>query len=135
MTDSAHITDDQTARTQQEARLNDAARNGTLPKSRIVTTRGVAELLAGDSQNDGVRAANQILNMNRLRRQLTQAPIDPDNDPYGEHDFGAFNFMDQRILWKIDCYVDDGQLQWGSDTPWDEATTCRVMTVMLASEY
>jgi hypothetical protein len=28
----------------------------------------------------------------------------PDNDPYGEHDFGAFDFNTKRIYWKFDYY-------------------------------
>lgn len=26
-----------------------------------------------------------------------------DNDPYGEHDFGALTVLGQRVFWKIDC--------------------------------
>jgi len=29
-----------------------------------------------------------------------------DNDPHGEHDFGAFEHDGQKIFWKIDCYAD-----------------------------
>ena len=54
-----------------------------------------------------------------------------DNDPYGEHDFGALELEGQRILWKIDYY--DQTLQHWCD-PLD--TRCRrVLTVLLASEY
>jgi hypothetical protein len=28
----------------------------------------------------------------------------PDNDPYGEHDFGAVNVLGHRVFWKIDLY-------------------------------
>lgn len=57
----------------------------------------------------------------------------PDNDPHGEHDFGAIEISDQRIFWKIDYY--DKALQDGSPDPTDPAVTTRVLTVMLASEY
>ena len=30
-----------------------------------------------------------------------------DNDPYGEHDFGAFEYQGQTINWKIDYYALD----------------------------
>ena len=45
-----------------------------------------------------------------------------DNDPHGEHDFGAFDYRGKKIFWKIDDYqgTDGYEL---------------VLTVMLASEY
>ena len=57
----------------------------------------------------------------------------PDNDPYGEHDFGAFEHGGERFFWKIDYY--DKELNGGSPDPSDPDQTCRVLTVMLASEY
>ncbi len=75
--------------------------------------------------------------------------FDGDNDPYGEHDFGAVyrlacgawtqdrpddeKLITQTIFWKIDCY--DNDLMFGSEAPWDAAQTKRVLTIMLASEY
>lgn len=56
-----------------------------------------------------------------------------DNDPYGEHDFGAFDFKGKKIFWKIDYY--DHTLTWGSENPACADVTTRVLTVMLASEY
>jgi len=55
------------------------------------------------------------------------------NDPYQEHDFGAFDFEGQKIFWKIDYY--DTALDHGSEDPADIEQTCRVLTIMLASEY
>lgn len=58
----------------------------------------------------------------------------PDNDPYGEHDFGALDHPDAgRILWKIDYY--DPSLRHGSENPADPERTRRVLTIMLASEF
>ncbi len=57
----------------------------------------------------------------------------PDNDPYGEHDFGAVTVLGHRIFWKIDYY--DRNLQFGSPNPADAAVTTRVLTIMLAGEY
>lgn len=57
----------------------------------------------------------------------------PDNDPYGEHDFGAVEIAGQRVFCKIDYY--DTALEYGSPDPSDPAVTTRVLTVMLASEY
>ena len=56
-----------------------------------------------------------------------------DNDPYGEHDFGAFEVEGEKLFWKIDYY--DKALEHGSEDPADPTRTTRVLTVMLASEY
>ena len=55
------------------------------------------------------------------------------NDPNGEHDFGAFDFQGTKLFWKIDLY--NSTLTAGSENPLDMAQTRRVLTVMLASEY
>ena len=57
----------------------------------------------------------------------------PDNDPYGEHDFGSFVHNGEAIFWKFDYY--DRTLTAGSEDPSDPDATIRVLTVMLASEY
>ena len=57
----------------------------------------------------------------------------PDNDPYDEHDFGAFRAAGERMFWKIDYY--DRDRRYGSPDPADPAVTTRVLTIMLASEY
>jgi hypothetical protein len=54
----------------------------------------------------------------------------PDNDPYGEHDFGSFEHNGIRVFWKIDYY--DRNLEYGSEDPSDPAQTTRVLTIMLA---
>jgi hypothetical protein len=56
-----------------------------------------------------------------------------DNDPHGEHDFGAFDLAGERLFWKIDYY--DLELRYGAPDPADPSVTSRVLTVMLASEY
>ena len=32
------------------------------------------------------------------------AAFTEDNDPYGEHDFGAFHLSGDKLFWKIDTY-------------------------------
>ncbi len=56
-----------------------------------------------------------------------------DNDPYGEHDFGSFDYKGETIYFKIDYY--DKNYQYLSPDPANPEVTNRVMTVMLASEY
>ncbi len=56
-----------------------------------------------------------------------------DNDPYGEHDFGAIEHEENRIFWKIDYYAPD--MMHGSENPADPKQTIRVLTLMLAEEY
>jgi hypothetical protein len=57
----------------------------------------------------------------------------PENDPYGEHDFGSFAVAGQKIFWKIDYY--DAAMEWGSEDPANPDKTTRVLTIMLAQEY
>ncbi len=55
------------------------------------------------------------------------------NDPFHEHDFGAFEFDNEKYFWKIDYY--DLTLTMASPDPSDEELTQRVLTIMHASEY
>ncbi len=56
-----------------------------------------------------------------------------ENDPYEEHDFGAFDAEGARIFFKID-YLDK-TLQHGSPDPSNPNVTERVITIMLPEEY
>lgn len=107
------------ARTKQIRILNDRLRQG-LDGGMVVVTPGIralpSEQLAEALQ--GVQAFDAF---------------STDNDPYGEHDFGAIDIASQRIFWKIDCY--DKTLEFGSPNPTDPDVTTRVLTVMLAEEY
>ena len=57
----------------------------------------------------------------------------PDNDPYGEHDFGSFEVDGEKFFFKLDYY--DPTLAMHSDDPADPSKTERVLTIMLSSEY
>lgn len=59
--------------------------------------------------------------------------FDDNNDPWGEHDFGAVEVADEKLFWKIDYYNHD--LTAGSENPANGGITKRVLTIMLASEY
>ena len=99
--------------------LNDAFRR-TLQGGRILQTTGIQSL--------GPIAAAEILQMVRVFDCFT-----PDNDPHGEHDFGALTYKGQLVFWKIDYY--DQDLLMHSPDPADPNVTARVLTIMLAKEY
>lgn len=56
-----------------------------------------------------------------------------DNDPYQEHDFGAFTHNGRKVFWKIGYY--DPSMEFGSADPSDDEKTVRVLKIMLAEEY
>jgi hypothetical protein len=55
------------------------------------------------------------------------------NDPYEEHDFGAFEVDGHTVMFKIDYF--DRELSMYSTDPADSSVTQRVITIMLAEEY
>jgi hypothetical protein len=56
-----------------------------------------------------------------------------DNDPHGEHDFGAFEINNEKFFWKIDYYTLD--IEGSSEDPANPAVSTRVLSIMYASEY
>lgn len=73
-----------------------------------------------------------------LSRVRSFSRFNGDNDPTGEHDFGAIDIGPQRFFFKMDYYdrdTFDGPENFGSEDPADPAKTTRVLTVMLADEY
>lgn len=61
--------------------------------------------------------------------------FEPDNDPDGRHDFGAVEIRGQKVFWKLDLYEAGSGFRFGAETPDDPATTDRVLTIMLASDW
>ena len=59
--------------------------------------------------------------------------FDENNDPYNEHDFGAFDYKGKRIFWKIDNY--DQTFLYLSPDVSNPRVTNRVLTIMYAEEY
>jgi hypothetical protein len=110
-------------RTAKVRELNDAFRR-KLPRTakgyRLNVTAGVAAL--GDTQ-----VAQLLVSVKSF------ANFSPENDPYGEHDFGAIEQDGVRYFFKIDSY--DQWMQFGSPDPADPAVTTRVLTIMRADEY
>ena len=129
-------------RTREIARLNDRARQEGRPH------------LAGLFVTPGVRALpmeemNELLGIVRQYSNWTGG-----DDPYGEHDYGVLykverngltawtqepqserpnNGVLETAVFKIDYYA-KGSREWGSERPWLESETDRVMTVMLSWE-
>ena len=105
------------ATTAKIAALNDHARR-SFTGCRVVITQSVQALDDVPSVLDQVRRFDAFT---------------PDNDPYGEHDFGSLRFAGQTVFWKLDYY--DLDLQMHSPDPTDTNVTTRVLTIMLAEEY
>jgi hypothetical protein len=101
------------------AELNDAFRKSFLGGN-VYLTRSIAALSAS--------AQEEI-----IRWVRTFDAFGPDNDPYGEHDFGTFDHDGRTIFWKIDYY--DRKLEWGSPDPADPSVTRRVLTILHSEEY
>lgn len=103
--------------------LNDEHRKMHPKKGHIYCTQGICSLVNGDH----VKNAALFLTVSKYD------DFSQDNDPYGEHDFGAFDFEGEKCFWKIDYY--DKELKYGSEDPSNPEITERVLTIMLASEY
>jgi hypothetical protein len=101
------------------AALNDLARK-TFLGCRVMLTQGIQNL------PDNLRF--EVLQQVRGFEAFT-----PDNDPYGEHDFGAFTWQGHRVYWKFDYY--DQHMDAGSPDSSDPVQTTRVLTILLAEEY
>lgn len=98
--------------------LNDQFRKAPTPaKGRLMITEGIRN-----------RCEPSV-----IQKVMTYDDFTPDNDPYGEHDFGSFMHGGEKIFWKIDYY--DNDIRYGSPDPADPSVTKRVLTIMLAQEY
>jgi Protein of unknown function (DUF3768) len=107
------------AKTARIRALNDQLRQN-FAEGIAVMTPGVAAL--------GPEAVERIVKTIAVFDDFCHA-----NDPYEEHDFGAFEVDGQMIMFKID-YL-DRDLSMHSPDPADPSVTQRVITIMLAEEY
>jgi Protein of unknown function (DUF3768) len=99
--------------------LNDAFRR-TFIGGAVVVTAGVEAMSVDQRQSI----------LEKVRSFVT---FTADNDPHGEHDFGALEQDGERFFWKIDYY--DRAMNEGSPDAADASVTTRVLTIMLAEEY
>ena len=100
--------------------------NDALRKEREIyttLTRGIQAI----EENHGPEALEGL-----IREVAEFDAFTEDNDPWGEHDFGSFDYMGSKIFWKIDYYTPELWKQGGVGT---YPIAGRVMTVMLAEEY
>ena len=101
------------------ATLNDKFRK-TFTGGQVLLTAGIAAMSSEDKAN----IISLVQNFN---------DFNDDNDPYGEHDFGSFDYKGEKILWKIDYY--DLNNQYHSENPANPDITNRVLTIMTVYEY
>lgn len=116
MTDDASAGDGRRDRIRE---LNDQLRRSGAG-GRVLITRGIDAL--------GAHTAAAILAAVRRFDGFS-----PDNDPYGEHDFGSLEVEGHKIFFKID-YYDLSETMHSEDAA-DPDKTRRVLTIMLAEEY
>lgn len=101
------------------ATLNDTFRK-TFTCGQVLLTAGIDSMSMDDKAN--------ILSKVRNFNDFTE-----DNDPYGEHDFGSFDYKGNKIFFKIDYY--DLNYEFMSKNPANPDITNRVLSIMLAEEY
>jgi hypothetical protein len=99
--------------------LNDNFRS-TFVGGPVLTTAGVAEL--------------PLITKARLFLAVQSfSNFTKDNNPHGEHDFGAIELEGETYFFKLDYY--DAEMRYGSENPADPSVTTRVLTIMRADEY
>jgi len=110
----------ETIASQKTRELNDQFRTSGQGNGSVMITSGL--------QDKGTAFVVAAVNAVRTFDAFSQ-----ENDPWGEHDFGAVEIDGEKVFWKIDYY--DPTLTTGSENPANAALTHRVLTIMLASEY
>jgi hypothetical protein len=115
--------------TEQIRKLNDSFRRGFHygdKLGRVVMTRGVQLLLKNTLVEDAITPS-------LVSKVQGFDSFDESNDPHGEHDFFAFEWLGKKLFAKIDYY--DTNYEFGSSNPADPSQTRRVLTIMLSEEY
>ncbi|WP_298975919.1 DUF3768 domain-containing protein [uncultured Roseobacter sp.] len=100
--------------------LNDRFRCKGLGRGSIMLTSRIRNM-GGEFALEAIKAVREFDQFSK------------DNDPWGEHDFGAVEIEGEKVFFKLDYY--DLSLEQGSENPANEGCTHRVLTIMLASEY
>ena len=100
--------------------LNDLYRTKGVGIGRTMVTAGIVDL-------------GPAFQWAALLKVRTFTEFNHGNDPHREHDFGSFELYGHKVSFKFDYYARD--LKYGSEDPSDPMQTCRVLTIMLASDY
>jgi hypothetical protein len=112
--------------TEKTRQLNDLFRGTFFPQfGQVALTQGVSTL-------------DEKTKSDVITKVREYSVFDPEDDPYGEHDFGAFEVEDEKYFWKIDYYdrsMFNTDTPYGSEEPWDNKKTIRLLTIMRADEY
>ena len=112
-----------TTKSERIAALNDELRNDPTQRHLgfITMTQGVAAL-------SWVKVLAKLAS-------LETKDFPAGDDPYGEHDFAAFEVDGERLYFKIDYFERGSDLTAGAEHPENPETTERVLTVMFREEY
>jgi hypothetical protein len=110
---------DEESRTRKIAELNDEFRQTGVGGQVFMTP--------------GIDALDESTKAKVIAAVRTYTDFNPDNDPYGEHDFGTFQIDRRTFVWKLDTY--DTRFRGMSPDPSDPAVTRRVLTILLPSEW
>jgi len=121
--------------TERVSALNALARLGKLANARYVFTANLLATLTEDVLDPVAKRIATAAAQQRLITAIREADFTPDNDPYGEHDFGSFMLNETKVLWKIDVYENDGSFSYGAEHPEDPVTSFRLVTFMLPQDY
>jgi len=124
-----------TDKTDRIRQLNDLARRQPrIANASWVMTGRVTRLLLGDLEPGDPAHPRALERVAALRNAIaTFTDFTEGNDPYGEHDFGAFDLFGERLFWKLDYYHPDRDSH--APDPSSIELCRRVLTVMLAQEY
>jgi Protein of unknown function (DUF3768) len=123
--------------------MNDAFR--LISHNGVIEPEALAKIPKGFQRNGRIAIAGGLASASRAKQMAAlwaatkDQEFEPENDPYGEHDFGAVlvpstaNMEGFKIFWKID-YYSDAEMEYGAEDPASESTY-RVLTVMFAEDY
>ena len=123
MSDTLAVTDEARRIAEQNDQFRRSIVNGfppDRPQGRVLSTRAVAS--RGEAFQ--IWAALAV---------STDTAFTEDNDPYGDHSFGAVTVQGETVWWKIDLY--DLAYEGGSETPDDPTRTRRVLTILFPADY
>ena len=116
------------------AAQNDRFRRGVCSNPPALPVPGPDALRGRVVFSHAVAARGLLFTLQCLAAIAAHDTFEVENDPHGEHDFGAVTVEGERVWFKIDAYADDS-MQFGSERPDVPLETYRVMTVLFPSDW